>query len=117
MSDADVQLPVLAMETFEELKEIMGEDFDALYDEYFEQMPSLLESLAEAVSGNDHTNIISLTHRIKSGSGNLGLEALAAVSGYMEERLRVGEMIDLTDALADINQAYQKAQELVSCQR
>lgn len=73
---------------------------------YLAEAPATIESLKEAVQGNDAPRIQKLAHGFKSTSANVGAVSLAEFCKQMEAAGRTGETAPATGLLVSIESEY-----------
>jgi histidine phosphotransfer protein HptB len=93
---------VIDLPTFEALKESMGADFiNELVQAYFEEAPQLLDSLQQALVGQDYELFRQAAHSIKSTSNSFGALALGELAKDLE---MMGRAANLEGAPAKVEQ-------------
>jgi len=92
---------VLDVDAVDELRALMGNEFDLLVQVYLDETPRKLRLLEEAAAGADADAMIAQAHTLKSSSDNLGARTLAGLARTLEEGLRDGS-IDASAAPAHI---------------
>ena len=75
---------VLEMEVVEELRSIMGDEYQGLVKLFLEDAPLHIERLRAAAAGNDIAAMVAPAHTLKSSSANLGALALSSVAKRIE---------------------------------
>ena len=83
-SPAGPTAPVLEMEVVEELRSIMGAEYQGLVKLFLEDAPLHIERLRAAAAGNDIAAMVAPAHTLKSSSANLGALALSSVAKRIE---------------------------------
>src|SRR3990167_198152 len=76
--------PVLEMEVVEELRSIMGTEYQGLVKLFLEDAPLHIERLRAAAAGNDIAAMVAPAHTLKSSSAYLGALALSSVAKRIE---------------------------------
>jgi signal transduction histidine kinase/DNA-binding response OmpR family regulator/HPt (histidine-containing phosphotransfer) domain-containing protein len=76
--------PVLEMEVVEELRSIMGAEYQSLVKLFFEDAPVHIQRLQAAVAANDVPAMVAPAHTLKSSSANLGAIALSHAAKRIE---------------------------------
>ncbi len=75
----------LDMTTFEELKQMSGEDFiDELVDTFLEDSPKLVTEMKAALQANDADTFRRAAHSLKSNSATFGANRLSELSRELE---------------------------------
>ena len=80
----EVSAPVLEMEVVEELRAIMGSEYQGLVKLFFEDAPLHIQRLQAAVRANDIAAMVAPAHTLKSSSANLGALALSNAAKRIE---------------------------------
>lgn len=104
---------VIDYEQFDEMRDLLEEDFQDLVSTYLVDSRHRISLLATAVSENDNANGFEIAHAIKGASANLGAVQMLELSSKLQEASRantisqhestVGQMLVAMDTLeADI---------------
>ncbi len=112
-ASAHVASELLDAETVRALTAALGDGLLPLYEEFFSLIPQDLQELSKLCAVEDIAGIRRLSHRIKGGSGNIGLlrvsalgRALERVDPDKESLVHIQELIDkLGDAVSEAQQA------------
>lgn len=72
------------MEVVEELRSIMGAEYQSLVKLFFEDAPVHIQRLQAAVAANDVPAMVAPAHTLKSSSANLGAIALSHAAKRIE---------------------------------
>jgi signal transduction histidine kinase/CheY-like chemotaxis protein len=83
---------VLDADAVDELRALMGDEFDLLVQVYLDETPRKLGLLEQAAANTDAAAMIAQAHTLKSSSDNLGARALAGLARQLEEGLRGGSI-------------------------
>jgi len=97
------QASVLDTDIAGELRELMGDEFEALVAVFLEDAPRLLLQLEVAAHTDDMPGLLVPAHTLKSTSANLGAQRLSAISREIEQGSKTGtleEPLAKVDALA-----------------
>jgi len=100
------QLPVFDEESTANMRSMLGDEFDQIVNEFIDTTPPLIEALSLAIEQGDKEQIIGVSHRLKSGSANLGMMAFSTVCKYIEENMRNGDDVDLHHSLSLLVQQF-----------
>lgn len=92
----------LDMTTINELREMLEEGLDELFNEYLADAPLQLARLSDAVELNDIEAITSIAHTLKGSSGNLGIRGVSELSAKLEQEARSGTLKDVNASIAAI---------------
>jgi len=76
---------------FDNLRELMGNDFIELLNVFLSSVPDQLASLKESANKSDSDGISRTAHSLKSSSGNLGALALCECCSDLESWARTGK--------------------------
>ncbi len=76
---------------FDNLRELMGNDFIELLNIFMSSVPNQLASLKEASNNSDPDGIFRTAHSLKSSSGNLGALVLCELCRDLESWARTGK--------------------------
>src|SRR5215207_3615004 len=78
-------MSVIDKETFEELKQISGEDFiDELINAFLDDAPNMISQMQTAVAGKDVESFRRNAHSLKSNANTFGAPELAALAKELE---------------------------------
>jgi signal transduction histidine kinase/CheY-like chemotaxis protein/HPt (histidine-containing phosphotransfer) domain-containing protein len=105
--------PSIDRGVFDELLEVMGDEFAALVKVYLEDTPKNLRILAEAAKRGDTDGMVAPAHSLKSTSANLGANRLSDLAKKIETNSRMSTLVDpIGDAKAVIAEFERAASEL-----
>jgi HPt (histidine-containing phosphotransfer) domain-containing protein len=82
------------------LSESMGDEFDALLQEYHKGAEAMIEELLQALQDKRYQDAIRLAHGLKSSSSYFGASSLQALCLALEEGLKKQPILDEHIALA-----------------
>jgi HPt (histidine-containing phosphotransfer) domain-containing protein len=82
------------MEVIEDLREIMGAEFDSLVRVFLEDAPMTVARMERAATANDIDGLVAPAHSLKSTSANLGAMRLSELAKSVEHGARRGEVPD-----------------------
>lgn len=71
-------IPIIDLEAFNDLADILKEDFYDLLEDFIGEVPSKLKLLEAAIDQSDYKKIFEISHSQSGASGNLGLSGLNA---------------------------------------
>lgn len=102
-------MPVIDKTTFEELKQMSGEDFiNELIDAFLEEGPTMLNNLQTALQTNDVESFRRNAHSLKSNANTFGATELAALARELEYMARENNL-DVGDRLENLNKVFIEA--------
>lgn len=93
-------------EKFNELNEILGEDFHEIVTEFNNIVPTSLETIASALEAGDAERVFIEAHTLKSSSGNIGLSRFSHLCAILEEQARNNEMLEPEAQVQLINKEF-----------
>jgi len=104
--------PVIDLKKFEEFRDTMGADFIGEVLEVFnEDAPALLQSLQQALAGNDPELFRRSAHSLKSNSAAFGALILAELARELEMLGKEGRLAGAEDKVARAAAEYQRVQQ------
>ncbi|MCW8931524.1 MAG: Hpt domain-containing protein [Gammaproteobacteria bacterium] len=92
---------LIDLDTLNELKEIMEDDFDELISVFISDSQTQIKSLQEAINSSNSEDIRRIAHTLKGSSANLGINDLS-------ESCRVLEHKAADNSLEDANELFEK---------
>jgi HPt (histidine-containing phosphotransfer) domain-containing protein len=104
-------MPVIDPATFEELKQMSGEDFiNELIDAFLDDAPNMIQNMQAALATKDVESFRRNAHSLKSNANTFGAMELAALAKELEfmgkeNNLDVGYRLDV------LNEAFGKVAE------
>ncbi len=106
-------MPLINNKTFEELKQISGEDFiNELIDAFLDEAPKMIAQMQTALTANDVESFRRNAHSMKSNANTFGATELATLAKELEamgkeNNLAIGNRLEI------LQEAFGKvAQEL-----
>jgi HPt (histidine-containing phosphotransfer) domain-containing protein len=102
------KLPVYDEVNTKSMRAFLGDEFNVIIDEFKTTTPPLLDALKQAVASGKSEEIIEISHRLKSGSGNLGLSAFSTACQYLEEGLRDGLDLNIEQVIDIIDSQFER---------
>ena len=104
-------MPAIDHATFEELKQMSGEDFiDELIDAFLEDTPNLISNMEIALAANDADSFRRNAHSLKSNANTFGAVELGLLAKELELMGRENNL-DIGDRLQAMKYAYENAAE------
>jgi HPt (histidine-containing phosphotransfer) domain-containing protein len=96
--------------TFEELKQMSGEDFiKELLDTFLDDAPKLIEQLKSAVAAKDVDSFRRAAHSLKSNAATFGAQRLSDLAKQLEMLAKENNLAETGDGLKALEQAYRAA--------
>jgi CheY-like chemotaxis protein len=102
-------IPVLEMEVIEELRSIMGAEYQGLVKLFLEDAPLHIERLQAAADAKDIPGMVAPAHTLKSSSANLGALALSAVAKRIEHSARAESLAKPSVAVLMLANEFRRA--------
>ncbi|MGE5461802.1 MAG: Hpt domain-containing protein [Syntrophothermus sp.] len=102
-------MPVIDKATFEELKQMSGEDFiNELIDAFLEDGPNMLNNLQTALDAKDVESFRRNAHSLKTNANTFGATELGALARELEYMARENNL-EVGNRLEVINGSFTKA--------
>ncbi len=101
--------PVLEMEVVEELRAIMGGEYQGLVKLFLEDAPVHIKRLQEAAAASNIPAMVAAAHTLKSSSANLGAMALSSVAKRIESCARTNALSRPTAAVLMLENEFRRA--------
>jgi len=99
-------MPVIDQGTFEELKQMSGEDFiNELIDAFLEDGPNMLNNMEIALETKDVETFRRNAHSLKTNANTFGALELGVQAKELEYMARENNL-DIGDRLEKLNQAF-----------
>jgi HPt (histidine-containing phosphotransfer) domain-containing protein len=97
--------------TFNELRQMVGEDFiHELLETYFESSPQLIAEMQAALTTGDADAFQRLAHTMKSNSASFGALELAAQARNLETQARQGNLDVAASLLFELKTMYDQVE-------
>jgi len=90
------------------LKELLGDSFYELVNDFLTDFPVKFKSLLSAQDGNDVDTIFKIAHTLKSSSGSFGFIRLYKQLEHLELQARKDNLIKPDEQLTFIEQEFNK---------
>jgi len=101
-------MPTIDQATFEELKQISGEDFiNELIDAFLDDAPDMIRQMQAAIEARDIESLRRNAHSLKSNANTFGALELASLAKELEFMARENNL-EVGNRLEAMNQAYGK---------
>jgi HPt (histidine-containing phosphotransfer) domain-containing protein len=102
-------MPVIDRATFEELKQMSGEDFiSELIDAFLEEGPNMLNNMQTALAANDVESFRRNAHSLKTNANTFGATELGALAKELEYMARENNL-DIGNRLDVLNESFSVA--------
>jgi len=104
-------MSVIDQATFEELKQMSGEDFiTELIDAFLDDAPNMLANMQSALDAKDVESFRRNAHSLKSNANTFGAKELGELARELEQMGKDNDL-EIGNRLEVINEAYGKAAE------
>jgi len=104
-------MPVIDPATFEELKQMSGEDFiNELIDAFLDDAPNMIQNMESALEARDVESFRRNAHSLKSNANTFGAMELAALAKELEFMGKENNL-DVGYRLEVLNEAFGKVAE------
>jgi len=104
-------MPVIDPATFEELKQMSGEDFiNELIDAFLDDAPNMIQNMESALEARDVESFRRNAHSMKSNANTFGAMELAALAKELEFMGKENNL-DVGYRLEVLNEAFGKVAE------
>jgi len=101
-------MPVIDKTTFDELKQMSGEDFiNELIDTFLEDTPEMIAEINSAFVSNNVDSFRRAAHSLKSNAATFGASQLAALAKELEMLGRENKLHETGDRLKALDEAYE----------
>lgn len=98
--------------TFEELKQISGDDFiNELIDTFLEDAPKMIAEMKSALDEGDTDTFRRGAHSMKSNAATFGANDLATLAKELEMLGKENKLNETGDKLKSMEEAYASAKE------
>lgn len=105
-------MPIIDQTTFEELKQISGEDFiNELIDTFLEDAPNMIAEIKSALANNDADTFRRAAHSMKSNAATFGANELADLAKELEMLGKDNKLNETGDKLKSMEEAYASAKK------
>src|SRR3990172_413764 len=99
-------MPVIDLATFEELKQMSGEDFiNELIDAFLDDAPNMIGNMQAALASKDVESFRRNAHSLKSNASTFGALGLAGLAKELELMARENNL-EIGDRLGVLKDAY-----------
>src|SRR3990172_167273 len=106
-------MPVIDQTTFEELKQMSGEDFiNELIDAFLDDAQNMIQNMESALEARDVESFRRNAHSLKSNANTFGAMELAALAKELEFMGKENNL-DVGYRLEVLGEAYDKAADVL----
>jgi HPt (histidine-containing phosphotransfer) domain-containing protein len=100
-------MPVIDQATFDELKQMSGDDFiNELIDTFLEDAPKMIAEIKSAHSANNAETFRRAAHSMKSNAATFGASQLSALAKELEMLGKENRLADTGNRLKALEEAY-----------
>jgi HPt (histidine-containing phosphotransfer) domain-containing protein len=112
MPEGNPNMPIIDPATFNELKQMSGEDFiDELIDTFLEDAPKMIAEIKSALASNDVETFRRAAHSMKSNAATFGANELASLAKELEMLGKENKLNETGDRLKSLEDAYASVRE------
>jgi len=105
-------MPVIDKTTFDELKQMSGDDFiNELIDTFLEDAPKMIAEIKSAFASNNVDSFRRAAHSMKSNAATFGATQLAALSKELEMLGKENKLHETGDRLKALDEAYESVRD------
>ncbi len=105
-------MPVIDKTTFDELKQMSGEDFiNELIDTFLEDAPKMIAEIKSAFAANNIDSFRRAAHSMKSNAATFGASQLAALTKELEMLGKENKLHETGDRLRALDEAYESVRD------
>jgi HPt (histidine-containing phosphotransfer) domain-containing protein len=103
-------MPEIDKNTFNDLKEMSGEDFIVeLIDTFLEDSPKMIAEIKSAYASGDVEAFRRAAHSLKSNAATFGAQHLAALAKELEMLGKENKLNEIGDRLKTLDEVYEAA--------
>jgi histidine phosphotransfer protein HptB len=103
-------MSVIDQKTFDELKQMSGEDFiNELIDTFLEDAPKMIAEIKSSHAANNAETFRRAAHSMKSNAATFGASQLAALAKELEMLGKENKLNEAGDRLKALDEAYSSA--------
>ena len=100
-------MPVIDKTTFDELKEMSGDEFiNELIDTFLEDAPNMIAEIKSGLATNNADIFRRAAHSMKSNAATFGASQLAALTKELEMLGKENKLHETGDKLKALDEAY-----------
>ena len=101
-------MSVIDKTTFDELKQMSGEDFiNELIDTFLEDAPKMIAEIKSAFESNNIESFRRAAHSMKSNASTFGASQLSALAKELEMLGKENKLHETGDRLRALDEAYE----------
>ena len=102
-------MPTIDQATFDELKQMSGEDFiNELIDAFLDEAPTMIRNMHEAIAAKDVESFRRNAHSLKSNANTFGAVELSVLARELEMMAKENNF-NVGNRLEVLNEAFDKA--------
>jgi HPt (histidine-containing phosphotransfer) domain-containing protein len=105
-------MPVIDRTTFDELKQMSGDDFiNELIDTFLEDAPKMIAEIKSSHTANNAETFRRAAHSMKSNAATFGASQLAALAKELEMLGKENKLNETGDRLRVLEEAYKSVRD------
>ncbi len=105
------RIPALDMEIIDDLRQMMGAEFQRLVSTFLEDAPGHLLTLQAAAVATDVPSMVAPAHSLKSASANLGAMTLSGLAREIEHGARQQRLAEPIEAAMRLAREYERVEK------
>lgn len=113
-TDASIGSEIINHEQFEEMRDLLEEDFAELVQTYITDSQQRIVTLRSALAADDNANGFEAAHALKGASANLGATQLVTLSGQLQEACRERNISQKADIIEQTATALARVEQEIS---
>ena len=113
-SNKNLKNEILNHEQFEEMRELLEEDFADLIQTYIVDSKQRIVLLRSAQQANDNANGFEIAHALKGASANLGATQLVLLSDQLQEACRANQIGSQAEVVEQTSLALQDVEQEIN---
>jgi HPt (histidine-containing phosphotransfer) domain-containing protein len=105
-------MPVIDQTTFDELKQMSGDEFiNELIDTFLEDAPKMIDEIKSGLAANNADTFRRAAHSMKSNAATFGASQLAELAKELEMLGKESKLHETGDRLRALEEAYESVRK------
>ncbi len=113
-TDSNTTDEIINHEQFEEMRDLLEEDFADLVQTYITDSQERIDTLRAAQSTDNNANGFEAAHALKGASANLGGTQLVTLSGQLQEACRANTISEQATLIEKLASALQHIEQEIN---
>jgi len=102
---------VLDRQVLDELRDVMGDEYQSLVQTYLKNTPTLLLEINQALEEEELSALVLPAHSLKSSSANLGAMQMSALARGLEKAAREDDMQTVAELRPELAPLFEQTRE------